>query len=69
MSNKEKSIHVIELLGKKTNWDSWSKSFFLHGKQEGYMKLLVSNGSTSGVNTIPTQDEYESTMEGDTKKS
>ena len=63
---KKKSIHIIEFLGKKTNWGSWSKKFFLCGKQKRYKKLLVSSGSTSGVDKIPTQDEYKNAMKGDT---
>ena len=65
LSNEEKSFHNIEFLGKKTDWDSWSKKFVLHGKWKGYKKLLVSNRSTSGVDKIPTQEEYENLMEGD----
>ena len=57
MSNKEKSICIIEFLGKKTDGESWSKKFPLHGKQKGYKKLLVISGSTSGMDKIPTQDE------------
>ena len=64
MLNKEKSIHIINFLDKKTNWGSWFKKFLLHGKQKGYKKLLVSNGSMSGVDKIPTQDEYKNGMEG-----
>ena len=59
MSNKEKSIRFIEFSGKKTDWDSWSEKFLSHGKQKGYQKLLVSNGSTPGVDKIPTQDEMK----------
>ena len=66
MSNKEKSICTIEFSGKKTDWDSWSEKFLLHGKQKGHKKLLVSNGSTSGLDKIPTQDEYNNALEGDT---
>ena len=64
MSNKEKSIHNIEFLRNKTDWDSWSKKFISHGKQKGHKKLLVSTGTTPGVDKIPTQDEQESTLEG-----
>ena len=38
----------------------------MHGKQKGYKKLLVSNGSMPGVDEIPTQDEYENALKGDT---
>ena len=39
MSNKDKSICIIEFLGKKIDWDSWSEKFLLHGKQKGYDKI------------------------------
>ena len=31
---------------------------------KGIKKLLVSSGSMSGVNKIPTHDEYEDAIEG-----
>ena len=65
MSNKEKSIYIIEFLGKKVNQESWSKKFLLHWKQKGYKKLLVSSGSMSGMDEIPTQDEYENALKED----
>ena len=34
------------------------------GKQKGYKKLLVSTGTTAGVDKIPTQEEYETALEG-----
>ena len=40
------------------------QKILLHGKQKGYKKLLVSNGSMSGMDKIPTQDEYENAMDG-----
>ena len=48
----------------KTDWDSWSKKFPLHGKWKGYKQLLASKGSTSGMDKIPTQDEYKKAMQG-----
>ena len=65
MLNEEQSICVIEFLGKKPGWDSWFKKFLLCGKRKGYKKLLVSTGTSPGVDKIPTQDEYESALEGD----
>ena len=65
MSNKEKSICIIEFSEKKIYWDSWSKKFLLCGKQKGYKKLLVSTGTTPGVDKIPMQEEYKSALEGD----
>ena len=61
MSNKGKSFFIIEISGKKTDWESWSKKFFLHGKQKGYKMLLVSSGSIS----VSTQHEYENLLESD----
>ena len=66
MSKKEKSIHIIEFLGKKTDRESWSKKFLSHGKQDGYKKLLVSSGSMSGMEKIPIHDEYKIIMERNT---
>ena len=34
-------------------------------KTNGYKKLLVSSGSTSGMDKIPIQDQHENAMEGD----
>ena len=61
MSNKEKSICIIEFLGKKTDWDSWSRKFLSHGKQKGYKKLMISIGSMPGMDKNPTQ-EYEKAL-------
>ena len=65
MSNEETSICIIKLSGKKTDWERLSKKFLLCGKHKGYKKLLVSTGTTPGVDKFPTQEEYESTLEGD----
>ena len=65
-SNKEKTLHIIEFSGKKASWESWSEKFLLHGKHNGYRKLLVSSRSTSGMDTIPAQDEHENALERDT---
>ena len=65
MSNKEKSIRIIQFFGKKIDWDSWSEEFLSHGKQKVYKKLLVSTGTTPGVDKIPMQKEYESALKGD----
>ena len=63
MSNKEKVF--IQFFRKENNWGRSYKKFFLCIKQKGYKKLLVSNGPMSGVDKIPTQDEYENSLEGD----
>ena len=64
MSNEEKSIHIIEFSGKKVNRNSCSEKFLSHGKQKGDKKLLMSTGSTPGVDNIPTQEEYEDALNG-----
>ena len=60
---KEKSIHIIEFSGKKVDW---KEKFLSHGKHEGYKKLFVSRGSAVGVDKIPTQEEYDCVLEGET---
>ena len=64
MPNQEKTIQIVEFLGKKTNWESWPEKFLLHGKQKGYKELLVNSGSMSSVDKIPSQDEWENVFEG-----
>ena len=54
------------ILGQETNWESRSKKFVFNGKQKGYKKLLIISGSRSGMDNIPTQDEYKNALEGDT---
>ena len=41
-----------------------SKKLLSHGKQKGYKKLLVSTGTTPGVDEIPMQEEFDSMLEG-----
>ena len=65
MSNKVKRIQIIELLGKKADWESWSKKFLSCGKQNGYKKLFVTSKSMSGVDMIPMQEECKNALEGD----
>ena len=65
MSNKEKSIRIIEFLGKKTHWDSRSEKVLSLRKWKGYKKLLVSTDTTPGVDKFLMQEEYESALEGD----
>ena len=65
MSNEEKRICIVEYLGKRADWESWSEQFLLHEKRKGCKKLLVSNRSMSGVDKI-SQDLYKDAMEGNT---
>ena len=65
ISNTEKSIHIIEFSGKKVDQQSRSKKFISYDQNKGYRKLLVSSGSTSRVNKIPMQEEYENALESD----
>ena len=46
----------------KTDWDSLLKKFLLGEKQKSYKKLLVRTGTTPGVDKIPMQEEYESSL-------
>ena len=67
MSNKEKSIHVVDFLGKKVDWESWSGKILLHGTWKRYKKMLVSSGSRVGVDEIFMQDKYGNALEGEMK--
>ena len=64
MSNIKKNMHIIEFLGKKANWESWSKKFLSHLTCKGYKKLFWS--SELMVDKIPKQNEYDDALEGDT---
>ena len=66
MTNKVKCMQIIKFLGKKSDWEKLVQGVLLHGQWKGYKKLLVSRGSTSDMDKIPTQDEYENAIEGDT---
>ena len=63
MLNIEKSMFISEFFGKKNDQEYWSKKIHLQGKQKGYKMLLVGNASTSGMDKIHTQNEYENAME------
>ena len=58
-------MHIFDLSGKKTDWESWLKMFISCGKCKDYKKLLINFGSLSEVVKIPTQGEYENDLEGD----
>ena len=59
MGDEERSFCIIEFLGKKSDWKSWSVKFLAHGNRSGYKKLLVGEGKTVSVDKVPTQFEYE----------
>ena len=59
---RKNSVHTIEFWVKKADWKGWLEKFLLCGKHKGYEKLLVSSGSTSGMDKIPTQDEYKNAL-------
>ena len=65
MSTLHKSIHIIESLGNKDDWESWSKKFLSHGKNKLCKELLASSRPMSGVDKIPMQEEQENALEGD----
>ena len=60
----KKIICIIEFLGKKADWENWLKKFLSYVKHNDYIMLLVSSGSTSGVDKIPMQEEYENALKG-----
>ena len=64
MSTKGKSIHIIEFLGNKSDWESWSEKLLLCGIQKDYRKLPVGKGSTVGVDKIPMQSGFERALKG-----
>ena len=64
ISNEEKSIHIIELLAKKADWESLSKNILSSGNHKSNEKCLVSSGSMSGVDMIHLQEEYENALKG-----
>ena len=55
----------IEFFSKKTQLGKLVQKIPFAYEQKGYKKLLVSSGSTSDMEKISTQDEYENAMEGD----
>ena len=57
---------MIEFSGKKADGENWSETFPSCDKYEGYKTLLVRSRSMSGMDKIPTQDEYVNVIEGDT---
>ena len=65
MSTKEKRIYIIECLGEKADWKSWSEKFLSHGKQERYKKLLLSSRTTSDMDEAPMKEGYENAQEDD----
>ena len=62
--SQRKSIHIIEFLGKKTDWDRWPEKFLLCGKKKGCKKLFVSTGSMQGMDKSPMQHQYEEVLKG-----
>ena len=66
MTTEEKNICIIELLSKKSDWESWSEKNLAWGIWKGYKILLVGNGSTVGVDKNPSQSEFERALEGST---
>ena len=63
MTTGKESIHVIEFLGKKSDWESWWYKFLSWGKKKGYKKLLARAGSTIGVANVPSQDKFEKSLQ------
>ena len=62
MWNKEKSSHIIEFSVKKADLESLSDKFLSCEIYKGYKIVLVSNGSTVGVDEIPVQNGYDNAI-------
>ena len=52
----EKSLRVIEFLGKKSDWKVWSRRFLAQGSRKGYKDLFV------GKTKVPTTSEYDAAV-------
>ena len=50
-SLEQKSIKIIEFMGKEKDWKIWSRKFLAQANKKGYKKLL------SGAKAIPTESE------------
>ena len=61
MSNKEKSIYIISFSGNNADLESWSEKFLSYGKWKRYK--MLSSRSTSGMDKIPTHNEYKNPLE------
>ncbi len=55
---------MIEFLGKKSGWRSWSMAFLACGNRSSYKKILVSEEKTVGFVKVPTQTELEMAEHG-----
>ena len=49
---EEKSIRIIEFMGKKADWRIWSRKFLARANRKGYKDVIV------GKEYIPTLSEY-----------
>ena len=56
MTTEEKS--------KKRDWDDESDKFLVQAQHKGYKKLLTGKGDQVGVSKIPTQNEYDLAVAG-----
>ena len=63
---EDNSIHVIYSLSKKSNWVCRLKMFTSQKIIKGYIKLLVREGSTVGVDNLLMQNEYKDAVESKT---
>ena len=60
----KKKAFVLSSFWERKQIGTAGPKFLSHGKHKGYRKLLVSTGSMPGMDKSPTQDEYESALEG-----
>ena len=68
MATEEKSIHIIEFSGKRSDWDDWFAKFLAWAKCKGYKKLLTVQGDLVEVDKISTQDEYDLSVAGNSEQ-
>ena len=66
MSMEVKSIQIIDFSVKKSTWECLLGKLLSWGKWEGYKKLFVGVGSTVSIVMLPTQEEYDNGLEGNT---
>ena len=66
ITTEEKCIQIIEISGKKSDWDGWSE-IVRAGKHNGFKKLLTGKGDLVGFNKIQTQDKFDLAVPGNSE--
>ena len=65
--SKEKSIQIIEFFGKKNDWDCRSEKFLAWTKCKVYKKFLTGKEDQVEFNKVPSQDEYDLAVAGNSQ--